>query len=337
MKLTLPFNKSMYLCGYKVNPYKEYWGYPHYGVDISAKEANGNMYVLASGDGKVLAAEKDNTLGGGIAILYKDCESRYGEKIDIVARYMHLSALNVKTGDIVKRGDVIGHEGKEGTQDYHLHLEFDTDTVYPTYSPQVDNRHTFWMKGIDTTVNPSLWLWMGDGQELVSPTYNPAWLNAEDFNIPKCKEENAMEKLPINENIPLDTEDGYDAHGEPVWAWVKKNQWLYIFDKYWRKIPTKTSDHGNEFASEEAWENAHPVTAAEIKTITEQVTDYNEYDEDGNVIDELPEDITPELPEEPEEKPVTVPTVNAAVSAAICRVIASAFDEIAVILDGEGD
>lgn len=331
MKLTLPFNKSMMLCGYKVNPYKEHWGYPHYGIDISAKEANGNMYVLASGDGVVLASAKDNTLGGGIAILYKDCESRYGERVDIIARYMHLSALNVKKGDVVKRGQVIGYEGKVGADSEHLHLEFDTDTLYPTYSPQVSNNHTFWMKGIDTTVNPSLWLWCGEDQELVTPTYNPAWLNAEDFDIPRIKGEKNMEKLPINKNIPLDTEDGYDAHGEPVWAWVKKNQWLYIFDKYWRKIPTKTSNFGNEFASEEAWENAHPVTAAEIKTITEQVTDYNEYDEDGNIIDELPEDITPDLPEEETvEKPVAV---NGNVVAAVCRVIAEAFDKIADIFE----
>lgn len=273
MKLTLPFNKSMMLCGWKVGAYREFWGYPHYGIDISAKEANGNMYVLASGDGVVLACAKDNTLGGGIAILYKDCESRYGERVDIIARYMHLSAINVEKGDVVKRGQVIGYEGKEGTESEHLHLELDTDTLYPTYSPQVSNNHTFWMKGIDSTANPSLWLWCGEDQELVTPTYNPAWLNAEDFNIPKIKEETEMAdiiKLPINEDVPLFIEKVVDgeldevaAYGKPVWAYQKRPDLAYgyyTFDKYMRRVPCWWTDIEGEFATETEWENLVPIS-----------------------------------------------------------------------------
>ena len=33
-------------------------------------------------------------------------------------------------------------------------------------------------------MNPSLWLYQSDDRALVTPTYNPAWLNAEDFDIP---------------------------------------------------------------------------------------------------------------------------------------------------------
>ena len=315
----------MYLCGYKVNPYKEYWGYPHYGVDISAKEANGNMYVLASGDGVVLACAKDNTLGRGIAILYKDCESRTGERCDLIARYMHLSAINVKKGDVVKRGQVIGYEGKEGTESEHLHLEFDTDTLYPTYSPQVSNNHTFWMKGIDSTANPSLWLWCGEDQELVTPTYNPAWLNAEDFNIPKIKEETEMAdiiKLPINEDVPLFIEKVVDgeldkvaAYGKPVWAYQKRPDLAYgyyTFDKYMRRVPCWWTDVEGEFATETEWENLVPISEVAQEYINPREgklvpTDTKNYD----YLFEIPE--APIESEKPAEtvkpnEPVTPPT-----------------------------
>lgn len=324
-KLKMPFKAQMMLCGYKNGEYEKNWGYPHYGIDVSAYEAKADNHVLASGDGVVVAAARDNSLGYGVAILYKDCVSRDGKKADLVARYMHLSAAKVAKHDVVKAGDVIGLEGKEGTGGYHLHLELDTDAVYPTYSPQVSNGHTFWMKGIDSTVNPSMWLFVGDGQKIVKPAYNTAWLNPEDMNIPEIKEENEMAdtvKLPINEEIPLTVEkvvdgelEAFDAHGEPMWAWVKKDKWLYIFDKYWRKIPTSSSNYAAEFASEEARKNAHPVTAAEKATIAEGVTDPNEYDEDGNAItpDEPHEPEKPEEPEKPSEpvkpeKPVTPPS-----------------------------
>ena len=34
-KLIMPFKRQMMLCGYKNAEYQKYWGYPHYGVDIS--------------------------------------------------------------------------------------------------------------------------------------------------------------------------------------------------------------------------------------------------------------------------------------------------------------
>lgn len=36
----------------------------------------------------------------------------------------------------------------------------------------------------DTTVNPSYVMHIGAGQQIVKPTYNPAFLNPEDFTIP---------------------------------------------------------------------------------------------------------------------------------------------------------
>jgi len=186
-KLIMPFDKQMMLCGYKNAEYKKHWGYAHYGVDISTIQggASDNHIMYASGDGTVVAAGKDNKLGYGIAILYKDCYNHKTRKTcDLIARYMHMSKIYVKKGDTVTLGTPLADEGKEGTGDYHLHLEFDTDTNYPTYTPQVAGG-TFWKKGTDSTVNPSYILYTDKSHTVVDPTYNPAWLNEEDMKIPK--------------------------------------------------------------------------------------------------------------------------------------------------------
>lgn len=186
-RLLMPFKKQMMLCGYKNAEYLAYWKYPHYGADISTIQggAGDDHTIYASGEGIVVAVGKDNSLGYGIAVLYKGClNHKTGKCCDLIARYMHMPSVYVTKGQAVKAGDKLAPEGKEGTGDYHLHLEFDVDTSYPCYSPQVSSGHAFWFKGTDSSVNPSLVLHIGAGQEIVKPTYNPAWLNAEDFIIP---------------------------------------------------------------------------------------------------------------------------------------------------------
>lgn len=189
-KLIMPFTRCMMLCGYKNPKYTAYWGYPHYGVDISTIQggASNDHMVRASGAGTVLAAGKDSRLGYGVAVLYKDAYNHNtGKAVSVVGRYMHMQSMVVSKGQTVKAGDVLGEEGKEGTTDYHLHLEFDTDTTsaYATWSPQVAGTGGFWKKGVDSTINPSHLLHVGPGQSLADPTYNPAWLNPEDFAMPE--------------------------------------------------------------------------------------------------------------------------------------------------------
>lgn len=190
--LVMPFTRGMMMCGYKNPEYTKYWGYPHYGVDISTIQggASDDHRILASGEGVVLAAGKDSRLGYGAAVLYRDVfHHQTGETVSVVGRYMHMKSLSVKEGEKVQAGTVIGEEGKEGTSDYHLHLEFDTDVTpaYATWSPQVVGTGGFWKKGVDSTVNPSYLLHIGPGQSLAEPTYNPAWLNPEDFVIPRLE------------------------------------------------------------------------------------------------------------------------------------------------------
>jgi murein DD-endopeptidase MepM/ murein hydrolase activator NlpD len=188
-RLILPFVRSMMLCGYKTAQYLAHWGYPHYGIDVSTIQggAGDDPAVYASGSGTVLAAGKDAKLGYGLAILYPGAvDHRTGEARDLIARYMHLREIYAREGDRVSLGDRLGLEGKEGTGDYHLHLELDADAreEYARWSPQVSSGLTFWVHGVDSTVNPSNYLHIGPGQSLADPTYNPAWLNPGDFAIP---------------------------------------------------------------------------------------------------------------------------------------------------------
>ena len=186
-KLRIPFRKAMMLCGYKNDKYKTYWGYAHYGIDISTKQggAGEDDTVYASGAGKVVAAGWDSKLGGAVCVQYDDVYNhKTGETISVIARYMHLKSVSVKTGDMVTLDTPLGVEGKEGTGDYHLHLEFDADLKYPKWTPQVSSGLSFWVRGVDSTINPSYLLHQDDFHVLVEPTYNPEWLNSEDFTIP---------------------------------------------------------------------------------------------------------------------------------------------------------
>lgn len=205
-KLLMPFKSQMMLCGYKNAEYKKHWGYPHYGVDISTIQGQGgeDPTVYASGNGIVLLAGWDEKLGGALCVFYPEAYNHEtGKYADLVARYMHLAFVAVKTGSAVRPGDVLGIEGKEGTADYHLHLEFDTDIKYPAYSPQVAGS-SFWKKGTDSTVNPSYLLHIGADQEIVKPTYNPAWLNTEDFVIPVIEVEPDYREMYMSEKAKND-------------------------------------------------------------------------------------------------------------------------------------
>ena len=194
-KLILPFKRQMMLAGYKTAQYLSAWGYQHYGVDISTIQgaAGSDPKIYGSGQGTVVAAGYDNSGGNIVVVIYPAClNHKTGKVQDLVARYMHLASIAVKTGDAVTVNKVLGVEGKTKTTDYHLHIEFDTDTRWPLYSPQVssaDDYMTFAQgnylrKGTDSTVDPSFIFHQTADRVTVPPTYNPAWLNQQDKTIP---------------------------------------------------------------------------------------------------------------------------------------------------------
>lgn len=167
-KLRFPFKRGMIICGYKTKKYLSIWGYHHYGIDVSTKQGYSKPLaddtIYASGKGTVVVCEKDSSLGMAIAIQYDNCESHDGKVKNLVFRYMHSDPKNcmVKLGQKVTLGTPITKEGKVGTEDYHLHVEADTDTSYPRYSPQVKGSNQGWKHGTDSSVNISDYLWVDD-------------------------------------------------------------------------------------------------------------------------------------------------------------------------------
>lgn len=84
----------------------------HEGLDISTEKGNP---VFATADGTVGSAAYSGDYGN-LIVLHHD--------FDLTTRYGHLSKFNVKPGDRVRRGDVIGYVGSTGrSTGAHLHYE----------------------------------------------------------------------------------------------------------------------------------------------------------------------------------------------------------------------
>jgi len=85
---------------------------PHNGVDYSADEGTP---VKAAGEGVVLVARENFYYNGTFIMI----DHGFG----LITSYLHLSKLNVKRGDKVSKGDVIGEVGSTGrTSGAHLHF-----------------------------------------------------------------------------------------------------------------------------------------------------------------------------------------------------------------------
>jgi murein DD-endopeptidase MepM/ murein hydrolase activator NlpD len=102
--------------GWRIDPFTKARK-KHYGMDFSAIRGTP---IYATGDGKVVRA--DNRASG------------YGNHIRIdhgfgyISLYAHMSKYNVKRGQKVKRGDIIGYVGNTGRSvASHLHYEIFKD------------------------------------------------------------------------------------------------------------------------------------------------------------------------------------------------------------------
>ena len=76
---------------------------PHYGLDYAAKEGTPVKAML---DGVVTLAEKDLYFTGGTIIF------DHGHGISTL--YMHMKDVDVKKGQTIKKGDIVGTVGKTG-------------------------------------------------------------------------------------------------------------------------------------------------------------------------------------------------------------------------------
>ena len=86
--------------------------WPHYGIDIAAKKGT---KIKSSATGVVTMAEADLYYTGGTIIM------DHGHGISTI--YSHLETLNVKVGDEVIQGDIIGTVGSTG-RSTGPHLDF---------------------------------------------------------------------------------------------------------------------------------------------------------------------------------------------------------------------
>ncbi|WP_410878900.1 M23 family metallopeptidase [Myroides sp. DW712] len=98
--------------GYRSDPFTKIKKF-HSGMDFSV---NIGTPIYATGDGRVTRA--NNQLSGYGNLI--ELEHGYGYQ----TRYAHLSKYNVKQGQLVKRGDIIGFAGSTGrSSGPHLHYE----------------------------------------------------------------------------------------------------------------------------------------------------------------------------------------------------------------------
>lgn len=101
------------------SPFGPRWGRTHAGVDLKASSGTPIKSPL---DGEVIdAAIRSNDCGGTIYISHAD---------GIKTRYCHCKQVNVKKGDIIKKGDVVGltgggsgDVGRGRSDGAHLHFE----------------------------------------------------------------------------------------------------------------------------------------------------------------------------------------------------------------------
>lgn len=98
--------------GYRIHPIYKIRKF-HYGMDFTAPKGT---EIYATGDGVIEVLNRSKRGYGNKIIL----NHGYGYK----TLYGHMSAFNVKSGQKVKRGDVIGFVGNTGTSTAdHLHYE----------------------------------------------------------------------------------------------------------------------------------------------------------------------------------------------------------------------
>ena len=98
--------------GYRIDPFTKKRRF-HYGMDFSARKGTP---IYATGNGTVRRADNRSS-GFGKHI-------RIDHGFGYVSLYAHLSKYNVRRGQKVKRGDIIGFVGNTGrSRGPHLHYE----------------------------------------------------------------------------------------------------------------------------------------------------------------------------------------------------------------------
>ena len=140
--------------------YEKEFGEKHYGIDMAyqRKHYSGVRYIYAIADGVISAVQKSNGKTAN-AIQIKHYDLIAGKMV--ITRYYHLASFadGIKKGKEVKKGDIIGVEGKTGyATGSHLHFEF---WICPT-----DYKFNY-REVAKYAVDPLDYLYLHDGQVCV--------------------------------------------------------------------------------------------------------------------------------------------------------------------------
>lgn len=192
-RLIQPLNRARVTASYKWGgAYQREFGAPHYGQDMT-----GGPIVYAQGEGTVAFAGWDNVCGYVVGIVYDDCVNHFdGGHRPLVGRYYHMADVRVKKGQRVTKDTRIGTVGNTGklTTGPHLHVEFDTDTRYPAYTPTLTGHSNLLKRGLrgvkDTTVDPMRVTHCkasGPDWQAIATGYGREWVDPRDAQIPEIQ------------------------------------------------------------------------------------------------------------------------------------------------------
>lgn len=179
-KLVLPINQCRITSGYKNTQYKREFGFNHYGMDMTDKNRK-DFTVWGCGKGTVLEADWDASTGWTVVIQYDECILTDGTVRSLIQRSWHFDKVYVKKGQKITKDTKIGLYGDTGkyASGKHLHIEFDTDCNYPTWSPSFSKSTTIIKAGTDSTIHPNRCLYVKktspDYQSVIGSSTSNCW------------------------------------------------------------------------------------------------------------------------------------------------------------------
>lgn len=198
-RLILPFKQhTLISAGYKNSAYRNYYSYPHYGMDMGCKESGYTVY--GCGNGVVYAAGLNNGsaykgIGYCVVIQYPDVECNDGKTRNLACRMFHFDKLYVKAGDKVTTSTKIGEYGNTGKtyqgnkKGAHLHIEFGTNYSNPAYAigiASVSSGVVVKRTTSDISIDPSSVWFLGNGQSVSGVT--AGWYASKDVKLPSVND-----------------------------------------------------------------------------------------------------------------------------------------------------
>lgn len=206
--LALPFFNAVKVnAGWKCSAYPQYMletygirNAVHYGMDLRGNNRD-QREVYASGKGKVRTYGWSPAMGNFVAVEYPYVKVNANESSKVfkglIARYCHLRDLRIGiyAGMPVDDTTFLGYMGGTGSYgggdgNRHLHIEFDTDTTYPSYTPSLTSNSGDLFAGTDSTIDPcrvfNIKTSTPHFQSTIKTT-SAGWVYSNDVNLPSIK------------------------------------------------------------------------------------------------------------------------------------------------------